>query len=381
MKEQQVTILIVEDEEALLQSLNNIISRRYENVYTAPNAQQALKIFGQTDIDLIITDIRMSGMDGLTMLQQISAQNSNVKRLVMSAYSEPDYFLKAIDLSVDGYLVKPFNKEKLLEAVERLTKIILLEKETESSRLQLAISEKRLRELNNTKDKFFSIIGHDVKTPVSTIASYSNLIIDEFDDLDRAEKFEILSIIKNSSFQALDLLKNLLEWAKVQSGSIAYNPEIINVCDTVAEEVQFAAYQWKKKKIQLHYAAKPNNFVYADQNMTRTVFRNLLSNAIKFTPDKGIINITSQRLAGSPEFIEISISDTGIGIPKRTLKTIFDLSEKISTAGTSGEKGSGMGLIFCKDFIDIQGGNISAKSTKGKGSVFSFSLPASKLHK
>lgn len=378
MNDEQVSILIVEDEEIVLQSLNNIIGRRYAKVYTAKNALKALDIFQKEDIDLVLTDIRMPGMDGLTMLHKMKAQKSNLRRLVMSAYSESEYFLQAIDLGVDGYIVKPFLKDKVLEAIEKSAKSILNEKFAEQSKQQLARSEKELRELNITKDKFFSIIGHDVKTPVSTIASYSSLLVDEFDEMEKEEILQILKIIKKSSFHAIDLLKNLLEWAKVQTGSISFNPEVINICDIVEEEVDFASNVWGKKNITVEHTPKADNFVYADRNMVRTVFRNLLSNAIKFTPEKGSIQLHSKRLKQDGDFIQISIQDNGVGISKKLLPTLFSIKDNYSSEGTSGEVGTGMGLLFCKEFIDIQGGDIHAESVVGEGSIFSFSLPAAK---
>lgn len=378
MNDEQVSILIVEDEATVLQSLSNIIGRRYAKVYTAKNALKALDIFKKEDIDLVLTDIRMPGMDGLTMLHKMKVQKSNLRRLVMSAYSESEYFLQAIDLGVDGYIVKPFLKDKVLEAIEKSAKSILNEKFAEQSKQQLASSEKELRELNKTKDKFFSIIGHDVKTPVSTIASYSSLLVDEFEEMEKEEILQIIKIIKKSSFHAIDLLKNLLEWAKVQTGSISFNPEVINICDIIAEEVDFASNVWGKKNITVKYTHKADNFVCADRNMVRTVFRNLLSNAIKFTPEKGSVQLYSKRLKQDGDFIQISIQDTGVGISKKLLPTLFSIKDNYSSEGTSGEVGTGMGLLFCKEFIDIQGGDIHAESVVGKGSIFSFSLPAAK---
>ena len=378
MKDERISILIVEDEATVLRSLNNIIARRYEKVYVAENASKALDIFRNEEIDLVLTDIRMPGMDGLTMLQKMKEQKPNLRRLVMSAYSESEFFLQAIDLGVDGYIVKPFLKDKILEAIEKSAKNILNEKLAKESKKQLESSEKKLRELNTTKDKFFSIIGHDVKTPVSTIASYSSLLVDEFDELEKEEIFHIIRIIRNSSLRAIDLLKNLLEWAKVQTGSISFDPEVINICDIIDEEVKFASNLWGKKNITVKFSPKADNFVFADKNMVRTVFRNLLSNAIKFTPENGSIQLFSKRVNENGEQIRISIQDDGVGISKKVLPTLFSIEENYSSEGTSGEVGTGMGLLFCKEFIDIQGGNIQAESTLGKGSTFSFSLPAAK---
>lgn len=377
--DEHIHILIVEDEETILQSLYRIISRRYKYVYFAENAQKALMLFQKEKIDLVLTDIRMPGMDGITMLRKMKLMKPNLRRLVMSAYTESEYFLEAIDLGVDGYIVKPYLKEKILEGIESSVKSIYNERIADQSTRQLAFSAKELKEMNESKDRFFSIIGHDVKTPVSTIASYSNLLVEEFDDMEKEEVLQMLKIIRKSSFRALDLLKNLLEWAKVQTGSIAFDPEILDICDVIKEEVDFASHLWGKKKIGVKFSPKTNSFVYADRNMVRTVFRNLLSNAIKFTPEQGEIQLFSERNKEHTDLIKISIRDTGVGISKKVLPKLFTLNDNFSTAGTSGEVGSGMGLLFCKEFIDIQGGTIFAESTIGEGSTFSFTLPVAEL--
>jgi signal transduction histidine kinase len=157
---------------------------------------------------------------------------------------------------------------------------------------------------------------------------------------------------------------------------MSFNPERMNICDIIDEEVDFASNSWVKKNITVGYTPKADNFVYADRNMVRTVFRNLLSNAIKFTPENGSIQLYSKRLKQDGDYIKISIRDSGIGISKKALPNLFSLKDNYSSKGTSGEVGTGMGLLFCKEFIDIQGGSIHAESTEGKGSIFSFSLPA-----
>jgi len=128
----------------------------------------------------------------------------------------------------------------------------------------------------------------------------------------------------------------------------------------------------------VEYTLKTDYFVYADHNMVRTVFRNLLSNAIKFTPENGSIQLLCENVQENESFIKVSIKDTGIGIPEKILKGLFTLKDNYSSEGTNGEVGSGMGLLFCKEFIDIQGGYIQAESVEGQGSTFSFSLPVAK---
>ncbi|MFH0999999.1 MAG: ATP-binding protein [Bacteroidota bacterium] len=378
MMEEQTNILIVEDEELVLQSLYNIISRRYSGVYVAKNAQKALEIFEKEEIDVVLADIHLPGMDGISMLKKMKSHNKNIHRIIMSAHTESEYFLHAIDLGIDAYIIKPFLKEQVLEAIEKASKFILAEKTREFHKKKLDVSIKKLRQLNKNKDKFFTVIGHDIKTPISTIASYSDYLLENIEDASKEETIEMLGIIKKSSLQALDLLKELLEWAKVQSGSFNYKPEIINLCDTIAQEVEFASLQCKTKNITVDYHPKTDNYVYADKNMSSTIIRNLLSNAIKFTEQNGKITLKSEKIINKKKFIKISVSDNGIGIPKKIIPHLFSMNNFLSSEGTFGETGSGMGLLLCKEFVDIHGGSIQVESEEGKGSTFSFSLPMEK---
>ncbi len=233
-------------------------------------------------------------------------------------------------------------------------------------------SEVRLRELNATKDKFFSIIAHDLKNPFNDLMGFTQLLalnIEKY-DLQKIEKFT--KIIHQSSKLAYNLLENLLDWSRSQTGSLNYEPEKILINKLIDENIDLLESTAKNKNISIYSELDNLIYAYADTNMVRTIIRNLISNAIKYTNQGGYIKIQSYC---NHDQCEISITDNGIGISKDSIDKIFKLDESYSTIGTEHEKGTGLGLILCKEFVEKNGGKLWVKSEPDKGSTFSFTLP------
>lgn len=238
--------------------------------------------------------------------------------------------------------------------------------------LALLKSEKELKELNSTKDKLFSIIGHDLRSPFNSIIGLSDLLIEKVNDSSFSENEKYLRYINNSADQTLILLDNLLNWAKSQTGTLSVNIENIILSDIILEVLKLKKPIAKAKNISLNYFATDEFEINADKNLLKTIFRNLISNAIKFTKIDGEIRIYAIR---KKDFVEVTISDNGIGISTEKLKKLFKLSLDSSTYGTANEKGSGLGLLLCKDFIEKLNGKLWVESIEGKGSDFKFTLP------
>lgn len=233
----------------------------------------------------------------------------------------------------------------------------------------------RLREANFTKDRFFSIIAHDLRSPFTSILGFSRLLNEEYDDFSNDERKMMIKQILSSTEITFQLLDNLLTWAKSQLGHTSFNPENFDIESLILESINLAVPQAKIKGISIKVLMLEKSCVHADANMIRTVIRNLLSNAVKFSYEGGMITIEASKLKDK---INISISDTGTGIEPKTLKSLFNIEEKVcSSKGTANEKGSGLGLILCKDFVEKNGGKISVESKVGKGSTFSFTVPLS----
>ncbi|MBN1415147.1 MAG: PAS domain-containing protein [Bacteroidales bacterium] len=232
-----------------------------------------------------------------------------------------------------------------------------------------------LERLNRTKDKFFSIIAHDLRNPFHAIIGFSELLTKEYETMDDQQKRGLLELINVSSEGAFNLLENLLQWARTQTDKIKYNPENIDINEIITSTFNLLSITAEKKRVKLKNALGTKTMVYADKNMINTVIRNLISNAVKFTRNGGEVSIDA---VSRGNMIEISITDTGVGIHKENLDKLFRIDMYHSTNGTSGETGTGLGLIICKEFVEKHGGRIKVVSEEKKGSTFSFTLPKKK---
>jgi PAS domain S-box-containing protein len=249
-------------------------------------------------------------------------------------------------------------------AVEDITDRIKVEE-------KLKENEKRLKELNATKDKFFSIIAHDLSNPIGSIVNFTELLSRNFIEYSDDSKEEIIKALNESSKHTFELLQNLLEWSRSQTGQIKFSPVIFNSSEVVDENVNLMKSSADTKKVSLKSKVKSNHKAFADKNMINTVIRNLISNAIKFT-ESGNVTISSET---EDDYIKISVIDTGVGIKKEDIDKLFKIEESISSEGTSGEKGTGLGLILCKEFVEKHDGKIWVESKVGKGSKFIFTIP------
>ncbi len=244
--------------------------------------------------------------------------------------------------------------------------------ERKKAELQLKEQDRQLRELNSTKDKLLSIIAHDLRSPFNSILGLSELLIENIKDFEVAESEKYLSVINSSAKNTLVLLNNLLDWAKSQTGKNIYKPKKSNISAIISEIIEVSKSNANIKNISLNYNQADDIEVYADVNMLKTILRNLISNAVKYTHLNGEISILAVQNRNNTE---ISVSDNGVGINERIRNELFEFDTNITTAGTADEKGSGLGLILCKEFVEKHGGEIWVKSELGKGSTFVFSLP------
>ena len=229
--------------------------------------------------------------------------------------------------------------------------------------IDLKESEAKLRESNKTKDKFFSIIAHDLKSPFNAIIGFSEILLENHKNYDDTKREQIINLVNKSANNAFNLLENLLTWSRSQSGNVSYLPEKVYLRILLFETINILQTQADKKNISI-----------SDRNMIATVFRNLISNAIKYTHKNGSIVISS-KIQQENNFIEISVMDTGVGIPKDKIDDLFRLDKDMLSKGTENESGTGLGLVLCKEFVEKHGGKIWVKSEVNKGSNFIFTLP------
>jgi signal transduction histidine kinase len=230
----------------------------------------------------------------------------------------------------------------------------------------------QLQDLNATKDKFFSIIGHDVKGPLNSLSSFAGLLINHTDKLSKEDIQMLAKDLDKSLKNLFALLENLLEWSRSQTGNIEFNPEPFDLTAVLTENKALLEAQAANKKIQILQPHTTPLHIQAHRHSITTVVRNLLSNAIKFTPEGGTITLA---IVPNASTVTVSIKDTGVGMSPEVIEKLFRIDTKHSTKGTADEKGTGLGLILCKDFIDKNGGNLGVTSEVDKGSTFYFTLP------
>ncbi len=244
---------------------------------------------------------------------------------------------------------------------------------TERKKSELIIQQQNqeLKELNADKDRFISILAHDLKSPFNSILGFLNLLIKKIRNYDIEKIEKQLHIINNSAQKTYKLLEDILMWARAQSGKIPYEPKILDftiICNDIIDNMKLAA---TNKNIAIKYLSSEICHVNADENMLKTILRNLVSNAIKFTSDNGQINVGAKQVQNS---ILVSISDNGVGMSPETLSKLFGISHEVTIKGTKNETGTGLGLLLCKEFVEKHDGKIWAESELGKGSTFYFTI-------
>lgn len=247
-----------------------------------------------------------------------------------------------------------------------ITQRILTEK-------NLKESEEKIRETNATKDKFLTIVSHDLKNPFTTLLGFSEMLLKEYDSFDEDEKITFITEINNSAKHAYKLLENLLQWSRAHTGRIQNEPQALVVQDIIWEVASALKDDFAHKKIRFFVDAESHIKVFADKNMTISVIGNLLSNSIKFSQERAKVSITATEKDDGNVYI--SVIDEGIGISEEDQNKLFRIDVHYVSIGPAKEKGTGLGLILCKEFLKRIGGDISVKSEFGKGSEFTISLP------
>ncbi len=267
-----------------------------------------------------------------------------------------------------------FNKtviddSSFIESLVKQSGIIIQKKMVE---LKLKENETSLRELNATKDKFFSIIAHDLRSPFNAIMGFSDLLVENVQEKEYDNIEEYSQIIHTSSQRALNLLTNLMEWSYSQTGKMEFNPEYFEAISLVNDIIEMSNDSAQQKSISIIKEFPRSAPVFADKSMISTVLRNLISNAIKFTFTGGIVTINIEQKKAE---VLITISDNGVGMRQDVIKKLFSIDQTYSTVGTNKEKGTGLGLILCKEFINKHNGKIWVESEPGHGSKFYFTIP------
>lgn len=373
-------ILVVDDEpdleELIKQKFRKNIKAHEYGFFFAENGRHALEVLEQNDeIDLVLTDINMPEMDGLTLLSKLNELNYFQKTVIVSAYGDMDNIRTAMNLGAFDFITKPIDFQDLEVTMVKTIKHVLELKQSAETLRENDTLKIYLNEINaqkKLKDKFFAIISHDLRGPVSSFQGLSQIIgmyirAGKYDELST-----MLSEVDDATNQLSGLLDNLLNWASQELNQIPYTPETIPVKKMVDDLLLVFKAGAKSKSIELINNVDSADALWVDLNTTVTIFRNLLNNSLKFTPEGGRISIYQKK---EMDTITLCIEDTGVGMPQEKVDKLFILSDKKSTYGTKGEKGVGLGLQLIHEFTKLNHGSIHVTSAEGKGSKFEITLP------
>ena len=359
LRKKNPIILIVDDVPKNIQLLGTLLKKTDCELAVATGGQQALDTVARIKPDLILLDMVMPGMDGFEVCRKLKSEDEteNIPILFLSAKNETENIIKGYELGAVDYITKP------VVGIELLTRV--------KTHLELKKVKENLKEEKDARDKFFSIISHDLHSSFGIILSFVQLLASNRNNLSDQEILEFLGDIGSTTKNSLELLENLLEWARSQNGRISFNPVKINLEKLVHEILKSSGNVAGNKKIQITSTVNSQSVV-ADRNMLLLIVRNLVSNAIKFTPVGGQISIFSDKLNSA---VKISVVDNGVGIEQNKMEQLFKIDHKVSTPGTQNELGNGLGLILCKEFVQQHGGEIGIDSSPGRGTTVWFTIP------
>ncbi|MFZ4457241.1 MAG: hybrid sensor histidine kinase/response regulator [Bacteroidales bacterium] len=385
-------ILCVDDEDIILEALKDQLGTFFEENYiieTATTATEGLEIYHELidrgiEVPVVISDYLMPEVRGDEFLIKIHDINPGTLKILLTGHANLEGVTNAINnANLYRFIPKPWDRDDLILTVREAVRTFIQELEIRQKNTELQainenlekLVEERTRELedvNATKDKFFSIIAHDLRNSFCSLLGFSEVLINNFESFPDSEKLSMICTIRQVSEQTYKLLQNLLDWARVQTGKIQFTPLNFDIQACIDEECALQKHIAKQKDIELTVSENTVSEAYGDQNMIATIIRNLVSNAIKFTNPNGTIDVVLEQKEGN---ILISVKDSGVGISAENIEKIFNFNEYYNTRGTKNEHGTGLGLILCKEFAVQNGGDITINSTVDVGTTITLNIP------
>ncbi len=364
-------ILIVDDVMSNVLLLKILLNNEKFQVCTANGGNACIEQAKKEHPDLILLDVMMPDISGFdtAVIMKKDPELADIPIIFLTALNTPADLVHGFQVGASDFLTKPFNKEELVMRVMQQISLVAAKRIIEQQNAELKAT------LNN-RDKMYSVIAHDLRSPMASIRMVLNLVVASTSpDLVGPELYELLDKANRESEEVHDLLDNLLKWTKSQTGRLNVVLQDLDLNDIVPGVVEIFEMIAQTKRIKLDYQAPAEPMlVNADNDMLKTVVRNFLSNAIKFSPEDSSIEILMTR---DGDYAKVSVRDHGVGIAADRIDTIFHKGE--TTYGTGGEEGSGLGLQLCQDFARKNGGDCMVESVEGEGSTFSVLIPLKKV--
>lgn len=361
-------LLVVDDVQTNVLLLKALLGKEGYGILVANNGQEALEVIRNENPDLILLDVMMPGMDGFEVAERLKLEEfrCEIPIIFLTALDDTQSIVNGFKLGVGDFISKPFRKEELMVRIKHQLSLVAARR----------IIEEKNEELRKTiagRDKMYSVIAHDLRSPMASMKMLLNTIMMsvEKDKID-PDIFDMLEMSNKTSEEVFSLLDNLLKWTKSQLGKLTVIPQKLDIsglADGVVEVMNSVA---EVKHIKLIRTDHESFFVYVDIEMIKSILRNLISNAVKFSNPDSEIKVGIKAEDGK---VIVSVTDSGKGIKKEDQHKLLKDSTHFTTYGTNSEEGSGLGLLLCRDFARKNGGELWFESEENLGSVFSFSLP------
>ena len=361
-------LLVVDDVQTNVLLLKALLGKEGYGILVANNGQEALEVIRNENPDLILLDVMMPGMDGFEVAERLKSEEfrCEIPIIFLTALDDTQSIVNGFKLGVGDFISKPFRKEELMVRIKHQLSLVAARR----------IIEEKNEELRKTiagSDKMYSVIAHDLRSPMASMKMLLNTIMMsvEKDKID-PDIFDMLEMSNKTSEEVFSLLDNLLKWTKSQLGKLTVIPQKLDIsglADGVVEVMNSVA---EVKHIKLIRTDHESFFVYVDIEMIKSILRNLISNAVKFSNPDSEIKVGIKAEDGK---VIVSVTDSGKGIKKEDQHKLLKDSTHFTTYGTNSEEGSGLGLLLCRDFARKNGGELWFESEENLGSVFSFSLP------
>ncbi len=378
MTEEKLKILLVEDSAIAARLITLLLKEgmpeeSYE-LFQSTTLTDAIEVTARENIQIVLLDLGLPESQGLDTFKRFFGIYQHIPVIVLTGNEDKSLALKAVREGAQDYLVKGEVYSALLArsifyAVERGR----LQYEKMLHQEELRRYSEQLEVLNATKDKFFSIIAHDLKSPFNSFLGNTEVLAEDLDIMSKEEIREFVDDLRKSANNLFKLLENLLTWAQVQRGTLVFHPEVLDLNHMIEDVFALYGDNANSKGISLVNRVQEGKRILADHNMLFMVLRNLVYNSIKFTNKGGMIEVGINELPG---FSELFVRDNGVGITEQVMAKLFKIDKQNTTLGTDKEKGTGLGLVLIKEMVEKNGGTVRVESEAGKGTTFFFTVPS-----
>jgi len=376
-------ILVVDDENEIREFLSKALTRIAGfHVVMAEDGAEALKKIEQDKLDLILTDLKMPKIDGLKLITEISKTKPEILTILMTGHGTIDSALEAMKRGASDYLTKPINLDELVLRIQK----VLDEKQRFLSLkgyiTQLERANQELKKVDEIKSEFVSVASHELRTPLATIKNAVQLVLKGKAGEINETQYNFLTMAEKNINRLTNILNNLLDLSRIESGKIGMKPEELDLRVPVVFVLSSFKSQADGKSIHLEMDVEKNlPFVYGDREKVEQILTNLIGNAIKFTPEGGRVIVSARLSDRIRNAVGISVHDTGIGIPEDQFEKVFEKFHQVESPLHHSASGTGLGLAITKGLVEAHQGQIWVESELGKGSRFTFTLPLSKGEK